>query len=214
MCRGGRHRDGYVGKGRPGVCCCGCVRSAPRSRQSRRCPGRGCVPGPPSPSSPEHLSRAGHGAVGCRHRDSPVPAWRWTPRGDKPQVQRWGVVCPPGLSLSGQLLPARVQRTSRRPWPRMAVPWAQGLRLLSAACADALWPRCPGARWDRTAVPCHRQLFPTATGAREGRVSTHCPRWSGHARSWEAPLAFCAGEAGTGARGKMSSVPWVPRVSH
>lgn len=31
---------------------------------------------------------------------------------------------------------------------------------------------------------------------------------------WEAPLAFCAGEVGIGARGKMGSVPWVPRVSH
>lgn len=44
-------------------------------------------------------------------------------------------------------------------------------------------PACsgPGARWDRTAVPCHRQLFPAATGAREGRVTTHFPRWWGDA---------------------------------
>lgn len=44
-------------------------------------------------------------------------------------------------------------------------------------------PTCSGlgARWDRTAVPCRRQLFPTATGAREGRVTTHFPRWWGDA---------------------------------
>lgn len=128
----GEAQMGVLGKGMPRcvfrrVCAlCSMILTVPSVPRVQA--GGVCVPTTPSPSPPGDLSRAGHGGSGCQHRDSPVArCLAVLPGVTNPQVQRQGVVrCPPDLSLDGQILPARVQRTKRRPWPRMAVPWGAG----------------------------------------------------------------------------------------
>lgn len=84
---------------------------------------------PPRPQEahPETSPGQDPEAVGCQHRDSPVGRCRrCAPRGDKPPGAKVGGAGAPRPLLGGQILPARVQRTRRRPWPRMAVPWGAG----------------------------------------------------------------------------------------
>lgn len=87
----------------------------------------------------------------------------------------------------------------------MAVPWGAGLgsaRPPVLTCSELGQDSCP--------------LPPSAVPNSHGGpgVTTHFPRCGAMPFCWEAPLAFCAGGVGIGARGKMSSVPWVPHVSH
>lgn len=133
----------------------------------QRVSGGVCIPSPPhppcrSPQGPLQGRTWGQQAAstGTRQWDG---AQHCTPVGDKPPRAKAGGdrVLPQVSPRDGHPLPARAQRARRRLWQRMVVPWGARAGASLAVGVAGLWA---GARWDRTAVPCHRQLLQAATG--------------------------------------------------
>lgn len=87
----------------------------------------------------------------------------------------------------------------------MAEPWGAGL-------GSARPPVLTRSELGQDSCPLPPSAVPNSHGG--PGVTTHFPRCGAMPVCWEAPLAFCAGGVGIGARGKISSVPWVPHVSH
>lgn len=183
---GARGSQGVHGEGMPTCVLPRAWRGVSVPHHSRRV---ACIP----PTSPTLLTPGT--SPGQGRGDSRLPAWG-SMDGNPPRAKAGVTGAPPGLPPAQAPLTCQGAEGEEE---AVAVHGnAVGRRGWGSAQPPAPRSSGPGAWWDRTAVPCHCQLFPTATGAGGGRGDhpRHPPASGVMLFCWKTSLAFCAGSGG------------------